>query len=111
MIRHFVVFRSPVLAFATLLLSNPLAAQPRERDAGPVHDLISGCAPCHGIDGVSKDGEVPNLAGQNEPYLVNQLHAFHTGRREHKEMRYMSRKMTEDEIEALAAYYSSLPPR
>jgi cytochrome c553 len=74
-------------------------------------DLISGCAPCHGVDGVARFGRVPNLAGQNQPYLLNQLRAFHTGKRAHKEMRYMSRNMTEAEMEAIAAYFSSLPPR
>jgi cytochrome c553 len=54
---------------------------------------------------------VPILAGQNVPYLLNQLHAFHTGKRVHKEMRYMTRNLTEEEMEAIAAYFSSLPPR
>jgi cytochrome c553 len=69
------------------------------------------CVPCHGADGISRDSEVPNLAGQNELYLYNQLRAFHSGRRGHKEMLYISRKMTDDDMRELAAYYSSLPPR
>jgi hypothetical protein len=52
-----------------------------------------------------------NLAGQNELYLLNQLHAFHTGKRVHKEMDYMARKLTEEEMEAIAAYFAALPPR
>jgi cytochrome c553 len=54
---------------------------------------------------------VPILAGQNAPYLLNQLHAFQTGKRTHKEMRYMTRNLTEEEMEAIAAYFSSLPRR
>ena len=73
--------------------------------------MIAGCVPCHGADGISRFGEVPNLAGQNAPYLLNQLRAFHAGRRPHKEMAYMSRHLTEDEMEAIASYFSSLPPR
>jgi cytochrome c553 len=75
------------------------------------YKLISGCVPCHGADGIAKFAEVPNLAGQNEPYLLNQLHAFHTGKRVHKEMDYMARKLTEEEMEAIAANFASLPPR
>ena len=75
------------------------------------YKLISGCVPCHGADGIAKFAEVPNLAGQNEPYLLNQLHAFHAGKRVHKEMDYMARKLTEEEMEAIAAYFASLPPR
>jgi cytochrome c553 len=86
-----------------------LAAQASAQQAA--RELISGCAPCHGADGVSRFGGVPNLAGQNEPYLLNQLRAFHSGKRAHKEMRYMSRNMTEAEMEAIAAYFSSLSPR
>lgn len=91
-----------IISLAVLFLSGAVNAQ----QAGP--ELISGCAPCHGADGISRFGEVPNLAGQNEPYLLTQLRAFHSGKRAHKEMRYMSRNMTEEEMEAIAAYFSSL---
>jgi cytochrome c553 len=93
------------IAFAAVVLSVPAAAQPLPQN------LISGCTPCHGTDGISKSADVPNLAGQNEAYLLNQLRAFHSGKRAHKEMRIMSRHMTEEEMEAIAAYFSSLPPR
>jgi cytochrome c553 len=73
--------------------------------------MIAGCVPCHGADGISRFGEAPNLAGQNAPYLLNQLRAFHTGKRVHREMHYMSRNLTEAEMEAIAAYFSGLPPR
>ncbi|SFK48209.1 c-type cytochrome [Methylocapsa palsarum] len=99
------IFFSALLFAAGLSLSGSASAQQSRPE------LVSGCAPCHGADGVSRSGAVPNLAGQNEPYLLNQLRAFHTGKRAHKEMRYMSRNMTEQEMEAIAAYFSSLPPR
>jgi cytochrome c553 len=93
------------MLFGAVFLTTPLCARQ------PVYKLISGCVPCHGADGIAKFGEVPNLAGQNEIYLLNQLRAFHKGRRVHKEMRYMSHNLTEEEMEAIAAYFSSLPPR
>ena len=70
---------------------------------------VEACAPCHGVDGIAKDVEVPHLAGQNVVYLYNQLKAFKSGKRPHKEMRYMSRHVSEAEMEALADYYASLP--
>jgi cytochrome c553 len=94
---------------AVFLTAVLFAASAAAQQAGP--DLVSGCAPCHSADGIARSGAVPNLAGQNQPYLLNQLRAFHTGKRAHKEMRYMSRNMTEKEMEAIAAYFSSLPPR
>jgi cytochrome c553 len=93
------------LFFAAVFFAAPVDAQPAKSQ------LIVGCVPCHGADGIAKFGEVPNLAGQNELYLLNQLHAFHEGKRVHKEMRYMSRNLTEEEMAAIAQYFSSLPPR
>lgn len=72
---------------------------------------IEACAMCHGEDGIARDGEVPNLAGQNERYLYNQMLAFRSGARKHQEMRYMARELSLAEIAAMAAYYAALPPR
>jgi len=77
----------------------------------PRRSTVEDCAACHGSEGIAKDAEVPNLAGQNELYLFNQMMAFRSGKRQHKEMRFMARTMTREEIAALAAYYASLPPR
>src|SRR6478752_6427403 len=70
---------------------------------------VDACAPCHGVDGIARDVEVPHLAGQNVVYLYNQLRAFRSGQRKHKEMNYMSRSLTAGEMESLADYFSSLP--
>ncbi len=72
---------------------------------------IAQCAPCHGADGIAREADVPHLAGQNELYLFNQIMAFRSGRRPHKDMRYMAREMSEREALEIAAYYASLPPR
>jgi len=44
--------------------------------------------------------------GQNGP-ILHQLRAFREGRRSHKEMLYISRKLTDDDMRALAAYYQA----
>lgn len=95
-----------VLAFG-LICAGPTSAQ-----APNVVDLIAeACAPCHGDEGIAKAVDVPNLAGQHNVYLYNQLRAFRAGKRPHKEMLYMSRQMTDAEMRAIAGYYASLPPR
>ncbi len=91
-----------LLALATA--DAPALAEPRR-------SAVEDCAACHGLDGIARDTEVPHLAGQNERYLFNQMMAFRTGKRVHKEMRYMARHMSVEEIAALAAYYAALPPR
>jgi len=73
--------------------------------------LVASCAPCHGFEGIGKDVEIPNLAGQHDVYLSYQLRAFRSGRRKHPDMSFMARKLTDAEINALATYYSGLPPR
>lgn len=89
------------LAFALL----PAAAQERQ----PRRDLIIECMACHGDDGIAKDREVPHLAGQNYDYLLKQLRDFQKGRRPHKEMRVMSRLMTDFDLEEIADFYARLP--
>ncbi|CAH1671128.1 Cytochrome c4 [Hyphomicrobiales bacterium] len=92
-------------------VAGALLLLPRQAAADPRSGVIEECAACHGIDGIARDTEVPHLAGQNERYLYNQMMAFRSGKRVHKEMRYMARQMSAGEIAALAAYYASLPPR
>jgi cytochrome c553 len=95
-----------IIAVLLVGAASPALSAPAEKA-----EFLSACLPCHGLDGIGRDVEIPNLAGQNEAYLLNQLRAFHQGRRPHKEMLYISRKMTDQDMRALAAYYASLPPR
>jgi cytochrome c553 len=99
----------PVLLIAVLLPLVMSAAAAGARAAET--ELVAGCVPCHGLDGIGRDAEIPNLAGQHELYLFNQLKAFRAGRRRHQEMQYMSRHMTVDEMKSLAAYFANLPSR
>ncbi|WP_245434793.1 c-type cytochrome [Methylocystis rosea] len=77
--------------------------------AGDLSAVFAQCAACHGADGIAKSADVPHLAGQHELYLFNQIKAFKTGRRAHKEMRYMSRQMSEAEMRDIARHYATLP--
>ncbi len=98
------LFLLPCLAVA-------LAAAPSAQalDRAKKQDLIVQCAACHGADGVARDAETPDLAGQHDVYIYRQLRAFRSGARPHKEMRYMGRHMTDEEMRAIASYYSGLP--
>jgi cytochrome c553 len=44
------------------------------------------CQACHGLDGLSKTPDAPNIAGQTEPYIVAQLQAFKSGTRKNDAM-------------------------
>jgi cytochrome c553 len=93
------------LIFAVLLF--PAAAT--ALDNAEFQNLVAQCAACHGAEGIAKDVEIPNLAGQHDRYLAEQLRNFRSGKRPHKEMRYMSRHITDEEIDALAQYYANIP--
>lgn len=98
-------------AFAAALLAiGPSNQGKAEVQATAATNLIATCAPCHGFEGIGKDVEIPNLAGQHDVYLASQLRAFRSGRRKHPDMSFMARDLTEAEINALATYYSGLPP-
>jgi cytochrome c553 len=67
------------------------------------------CAVCHGMDGLSKIAEAPNLAGQNEQYLIAQLGAFQTGVRSNEMMSIVIKNLSPADIENVAAYYAAIP--
>jgi len=69
------------------------------------------CAYCHGSDGNSTKPEIPNLAGQNPIYLLDQIERFADGRRHDytQVMQQLASRMTADEKLALVLYYANVP--
>ncbi len=65
------------------------------------------CASCHGERAEGNDA-IPRLAGQWEDYLVNQMEAFRGTLRVNETMHANTEHLTNDDIQALAAYLSSL---
>lgn len=66
------------------------------------------CQTCHGIDGLSKVPDAPNIAGQPESYLVAQLQAFKSGARKGEAMSLVAPALADNDIEDLAAYFSAI---
>jgi cytochrome c553 len=67
------------------------------------------CANCHGEGGISGKPEVPNLAGQNTAYLLEQLRRFADGRRRFEFMEGMIKAMNADEKVGMAMFYAAQP--
>ena len=65
------------------------------------------CANCHGEDGVSKTPEVPNLAGQNPAYLLEQIRKFGSGERKDQFMQGLIKVLKDDERVQIALFYGS----
>ena len=66
------------------------------------------CQTCHGLDGLSKMPESPNIAGNPEQYLVRQLNAFRKGERKNDMMSIVVEKLTDQDVADLAAYYAAI---
>jgi cytochrome c553 len=66
------------------------------------------CAACHGAQGISATDIWPNLAGQKPGYLVKQMKAFRDGDRKDPSMSPMASQLSDEDIDNLAAFYSSL---
>ena len=65
------------------------------------------CAACHGEDGNSMVPTFPNLAGQVEGYIVDQLEKMKSGERQVAEMTAFVANLTSEDIKNLGAYYAS----
>lgn len=70
------------------------------------------CANCHGEDGNSKLPDVPNLAGQNPAYLLEQIRKFGSGERKDAFMQGLIKVLKDEERIQVATYYASMtvPP-
>ena len=97
---------------ATLLLAGALVLAASnvhaagDVNAGRAKALM--CQACHGVDGMSKVPDAPNIAGQSEPYLVVQLQAFKSGARKSEAMSVVASTLSEKEIDDLAAYFAAI---
>ena len=65
------------------------------------------CAACHGIDGIAKVADAPNLAGNGELYLARQLQAL-PGERKHPQMSVIASGLSDEDIAAVTAWYSAI---
>jgi cytochrome c553 len=65
------------------------------------------CVACHSADAGETNPLWPSLAGQNQRYLVKQLRDFRDGRRTDPVMAPLAVALSDQDIEALAAFYAS----
>jgi cytochrome c553 len=65
------------------------------------------CAACHGADGNSTVPQWPKLAGQHADYIVREFNLIKAGHRPVPEMTAITPTIDEQDIENIAAWYSS----
>jgi cytochrome c553 len=73
-------------------------------DGGPA----AACATCHGLRGEGDGRLTPRLAGLDAGYLHRQLDDYVNGRREHREMRAIARKLSGEDRAKVSAFYAAL---
>jgi cytochrome subunit of sulfide dehydrogenase len=100
------MLRPPLLAPVLLVATATALAQ----GGHSARDLAAACASCHGTGGASVQG-MPYLAGQSRAYIVERMHEFKSGKRPSTVMHQIARGYTDEQIEALAAYFSAQKAR
>ena len=65
------------------------------------------CLGCHGSS-AEGNGQFPRLAGQHPGYLLKQLSHFKDGTRKNGHMQAIAGGLTDEDMQALAAYFGSL---
>jgi len=67
------------------------------------------CQACHGMDGNSPSPDYPKIGGQYPDYLSKALRDYKSGARKNAIMAGFAGTLSRQDIENLAAYYSSQP--
>ncbi|UEX76519.1 c-type cytochrome [Spiribacter halobius] len=92
------------LLACALVLSTPALAG----DIAAGREAARQCMACHGLDGLARQPDAGNLAGQTEIYLREQLKAYRSGKRRHPQMNVIAQGLSDEQIEDLAAWYSAI---
>lgn len=102
------VFLRGVIAVA--LAGFTIATHAQQGDVARGKAKAAPCAACHGGDGGGVGNPAwPKLAGQLPDYLVEQLQAFKKGDRKDPLMTPQAAKLSEQDMQDLAAYFASQP--
>ncbi|MBE0492897.1 MAG: cytochrome c [Thiomicrospira sp.] len=93
-----------ITAFALSLISmGAIAMEPPAKS--------NTCVACHGADGNSLAPNFPKIAGQHAAYLEKALKDYREGLRRNSMMAPFARDLTNEEIKALAEFYSKQTPK
>jgi cytochrome c553 len=78
--------------------------------ADDIEAKVQLCAACHGANGIPNDPKtIPIIWGQQQSYLVKQLHDYRSGDRENSIMSPIAKGLAQDELRKIAAYFAAKP--
>ena len=78
------------------------------QEVGRGGTLALNCTMCHGAQGMSAS-DAPNLAGQYPEVVIKELEDYRAGKRTSSIMQALAQKLSDRDIQDLAAYYAYLP--
>ena len=95
-----------VLAALGIVVNCLGAAEAADARAGRQKTVV--CQACHGLDGLSKNPEAPNLAGQIEGYMVKALKEYRSGERKNESMNIVAKDLSDEDMADVSAYYAAI---
>jgi len=99
-----------LLSFGAVLAFASLQAQAAGNiEAGK--QKAAACFACHGADGNAVDPQYPRLACRYNMYMQRALHEYKSGARDNAIMKGFVATLSEQDIEDVAAYFSSQPTK
>jgi cytochrome c553 len=103
------MLRKKLITVVTIMLLMASTTVYASGDPAKGAELRGECSDCHGEEGMG-DEEYPRLAGLDEAYLLEQMKLIKKGERSEKAemMLWFFEDLEEQDLEDLAAYYSSL---
>src|SRR5437763_7334152 len=76
--------------------------------ADDIEAKAQACAACHGQNGVSIEPKtVPIIWGQQQSYLVKQLHDYRSGDRDNPIMSPIAKGLAQEDLRKIAAYFAA----
>ena len=97
--------RHKLFAAAAAAVIAGAAMAPAHADMASGAVLANTCFSCHGTDGQSA-GAMPAIAGKSADFIIGRLQAFKSGALEATIMNRIAKGFTDDEIAALATFFS-----
>lgn len=94
------------ISLAALALLAATEAQAQAVDPLQARSWAAACANCHGTNGKAQPGMEP-LAGQTKDDLVRKMQDFKSGRRTATVMHQLAKGYSDEQIEAIAAYFAA----
>lgn len=99
-----------LIASGMILSFSGVADAAAAENTDSVKSKIVMCQGCHGIEGYRTAYpyvyQVPKLGGQHSAYLVKALKDYRSGERNHPTMVGIAGTLSDEDIDALAAYYA-----